>query len=159
MFQRVLIFFQLLLAVIYASAGLSKLFPGVPNLIGPVWLIDELSKYGLGLFGYFIAISQAMAGLILFFPRFRLLGSMLLLPMHLCITVVPISLGWQGTPIVNGVLLLMLLTLLYSERDRLKLLFLETNDVVLTKYKATYWITFAALWSFAAFLRYGHLLR
>ena len=114
MFQRALIVFQVLLAVIYASSRLSKLFHWFPNIIGPVWLIEELSKYHLGLFGYFIAVTQAIVGILLFFPKFRLVAAIMLLPMHLCITVIPISLGWRGTPYVNLVFLLMILALLYS---------------------------------------------
>ncbi|WP_205662203.1 hypothetical protein, partial [Alteromonas flava] len=72
MFQRSLLIFQVLLAVIYFSAGLSKLFQGLPNIIGPVWLIQELAKYNLATFGYFIALSQVVIGFILFFPRLRL---------------------------------------------------------------------------------------
>ncbi|MEP1385033.1 MAG: hypothetical protein ABJK64_14715 [Paraglaciecola sp.] len=93
-----LTFFQVILGVIYFSAGLSKLISGFPNIIGTVWLIDELSKYGLGLFGYFIAIMQAVIGGLLLINRFRLIASLLLLPMHICIFIITILLGWKGTP-------------------------------------------------------------
>jgi len=155
MFQRALIVFQVLLAVIYSSAGLSKLLHWFPNIIGPVWLIDELTKYNLGLFGYFIAVTQALVGLLMFFPRFRLAASLMLLPMHMCITVIPISLGWRGTPLVNLVLLSMILALLYSERDRLKILIANTDTRQHANNKTLYWSIFAILWSLAFYLKYG----
>ena len=155
MFQRALTIFQVLLAVIYLSAGLSKLFHWIPNIIGPVWLIDELTKYNLGLFGYFIAVSQALVGILMFFKRFRLAASLMLLPMHMCITVILISLGWRGTPLVNLVLLSMILALLYSERDRLKILFASSDPKQDGDNKALYWCMFAILCSLAFYLKYG----
>ena len=158
MFQRVLIVFQVLLAVIYSSSGLSKLFHWFPNIIGPISLIEELSKYNLGLFGYFIAVTQAIVGILLFFPKFRLIASILLLPMHLCITVIPISLGWHGTPFVNSVLLLMILALLYSERNRLMLLVGNPSDGPLKNSKIVYWSAFVLFWVAAVVLKYGSSL-
>jgi hypothetical protein len=155
MLQRVLVVFQVLLAVIYSSAGISKLIHWFPNIIGPVWLIDELAKYNLGLFGYFIAISQAIVGTLLFFPRFRLLASLMLLPMHLCVTVVPISLGWRGTPFVNLALLLMLVALLYNERDRLKLLVAVDGNRSRINSSALYWSAFGVLWALTFYMKYG----
>ena len=69
---------QLLLAVIYSSAGISKFLHWFPNIIGPVWLVDELAKYGLGLLGYLVAVAQLITGIVLFFPQFRLIGALLL---------------------------------------------------------------------------------
>ncbi|WP_299775949.1 hypothetical protein [uncultured Pseudoteredinibacter sp.] len=155
MYQGILIVSQLLLAVIYFSAGLSKLLPWFPNIIGPVWLIDELAKYNLALFGYFIAIAQAVVGGLLFLPRFRLAASLMLLPMHLCITVIPISLGWQGTPIVNGLLLIMLLALLFDDRHQLKALLLSQAESQYDNNKRTYWLSLVCFCSLAAFLKYG----
>ncbi|WP_100658819.1 hypothetical protein [Alteromonas flava] len=155
MFQRSLLIFQVLLAVIYFSAGLSKLFQGFPNIIGPVWLIQELAKYNLATFGYFIALSQVVIGFILFFPRLRLVGTIMLLPMHLCITVIPISLGWQGTPIINLVLLFMILTLLYDDKAKLITLVKSNGANQFSKHYAVYWCSFALFWLAALFLKYG----
>ncbi|MEP0174461.1 MAG: hypothetical protein ABJH28_10130 [Paraglaciecola sp.] len=149
-----LTFFQVILGVIYFSAGLSKLISGFPNIIGPVWLIDELSKYGLGLFGYFIAIMQAVIGGLLLISRFRLIASLLLLPMHICIFIITISLGWKGTPYINAVFLFMLLAILFDDRKKLYSLInskplsfsLDTNKV--------YVATFVAARALAVFLKY-----
>lgn len=155
MLQRLLVFFQVLLAVIYFSSGFSKLSHWFPNIIGPVWLIEELRKYNLGLFGYFIAVSQVFVGLLLFFPRFRLIASLLLLPMHLCTTVIPISLGWRGTPFVNALLLLMILALLYSDKARLMQLVRSRDSALPGKDKIFYWSSFVLLWLAASVMKYG----
>lgn len=156
MFQKFLIVSQVLLAVIYSSAGISKLVQGFPSIIGPVWLIDELAKYGLGLFGYFIAFSQAIIGILLFFPQIRLCATLMLLPMHLCVTIVPISLGWQGTPYVNTVLLTMILAILYDERKKLAVLLISEKNKLSGSNLFVYLFAFALFWSFALFLRYGN---
>ena len=66
---------RILLGLIMFTAGMSKLFHGAfPGLIGPVWLTDELRKYGLEYLGQFIAWSQAVIGLLLL----TLIGSIFL---------------------------------------------------------------------------------
>jgi hypothetical protein len=143
--KNLLTFYQVLLAVIYFSAGLNKFF-NFPHLIGPPWLIEELDKYGLGLFGYFIALAQIFVGGFLFFMRYRLIACLMLLPMHICVFIVPISLGWQGTPYINAVLLYMLLHLIFSERDGLIQLFQRPMSQLNTGYNVTYWTVFVFLW-------------
>jgi hypothetical protein len=96
-----------ILGVIFFSAGISKLVHGFPSIIGPVWLIDRLEPYGLGLFGQFIAVSEAGVGLLLISRRLATLGAIMLVPMLSSILVVTISLEWRGTPIVNSFLLLL----------------------------------------------------
>ncbi|WP_133470857.1 hypothetical protein [Paraglaciecola marina] len=159
MFQKFLIAAQVLLAVIYTSAGLSKLIHWFPNIIGPVWLIDELSKYNLGLFGYFIALSQATVGFLLFFPKFRLVASLMLLPIHMCITIIPISLNWHGTPFVNVVLLTMILAMLYDDKVKLISLFGANGALQMSGNKIIYWSSFVLFWLAAIYLKFGHMLR
>ena len=147
--------FQVVLGIIYFSAGLSKLIPGFPNIIGPVWLIDELSKYNLGLFGYFIAIMQTVIGGLLLISRFRLIASLMLLPMHMCILIIPISLGWQGTPYVNAVFLGMILALLFNERKKLCSLINSKPLTLSLNSNKIYIGTFIFTWCIAIFLKYG----
>lgn len=147
--------FQVILGVVYFSAGLSKLISGFPNIIGPVWLIDELSKYGLGLFGYFIAIMQTIIGGLLLISPFRLIASLMLLPMHVCIFIIPISLGWQGTPYINAVFLFMLLAILFDDRKKLySLISLKSLSFNLNSNKV-YLVTFVATWLLAVLFKYG----
>ena len=154
-YNYLLIVFQVVLGIVYLSAGISKLISGFPNIIGPIWLIDELSKYGLGLFGYFIAIMQAIIGGLLLINRFRLIAAIMLLPMHLCVFIIPISLGWRGTPYINAVFLCMLLALLFDERQKLYLL-INTKQLWLNSHaKKVYISAFVSTWIIAIFLKYG----
>lgn len=106
------------LGVIFFSAGISKLIPGFPSIIGPVWLVDRLEPYGLALFGQFIALSEAAVGLLLLSRRLAILGAIMLVPMLTSILVVTISLQWRGTPYVNAFLLLLNLALLAYDYPR-----------------------------------------
>jgi hypothetical protein len=134
---------------------MSKLVQSFPNIIGPVWLIDELAKYNLALFGYFIAVMQTIIGGLLLTNRYRLVALLMLLPMHMCILIIPISLGWQGTPAINTVLLCMIFVLMFNDRARLLTLIdikpLATNN----KSKYVYVVTFIVTWAIAIVLKYG----
>ena len=90
------------LGLIFFSSGMGKLFAdhAFPGLIGPVWLEDELSKYGLGLFARFVAFGQVIVGYLLLTLRFSTLGAVMLVPMVLNILMVTISMEWRGTPYV-----------------------------------------------------------
>lgn len=99
--------FRAFLGVVFFSAGVSKLVPGYPVIIGPVWLIERLEPYGLGLYGEFIAVSEAAIGLLLLSRRLATVGAIMLVPMLINILVVTISLSWQGTPYVLAFLLLL----------------------------------------------------
>lgn len=97
---------RVFLGIIFVSAGASKLIPGYPGIIGPVWLVDRLEPFGLGFFGQFVAVSELAVGALLLIPGLATLGAIMLVPMLVSIFVVTISLGWQGTPYVLAFLLL-----------------------------------------------------
>lgn len=118
---------RVFLGLILFPAGLAKLVPHFPALIGPPWLERELAPYGLALFARFVAYSQVLVGLLLVSQRFATLGAIMALPMLLCIWVVTISLHWQGTPYVVFVLLLLNAWLLALEYHKLK--FLLHDDI------------------------------
>ncbi|SFT67041.1 hypothetical protein SAMN04489724_1511 [Algoriphagus locisalis] len=101
------------------GSGMAKLFYEHQffGWIGPVWLIEELEPYGLGLYGKFIALSQITIGYMLVTIRYKLLGSIMMLPLIGNILMVTISLQWKGTPFVLGFLLLLDLILLWQYRD------------------------------------------
>lgn len=94
--------------------------------IGPVWLIDELRPYGLGLYGRFIALSQIVIGYCLVTTRYKLFGGIMMLPLIGNILVVTISLEWRGTPFVLAFLMLLNLILLWQYRDYFRPLIDET---------------------------------
>lgn len=119
---------RLFLGLTFFSSGMGKLIRGFPGFIGPVWLEEKIAPYGLGLFARFIAISQAMAGLLLLTGRFATLGAIVLVPLLSCILVVTISLQWRGTPYVNAFLLLLDLSLLLYDWPKLKFIFAERRE-------------------------------
>ena len=117
---RTLTAIRVLLGVIFFSSGMGKLTHGdYESVIGPVWLIERLAPYGLGLWATFVAWFQVLIGLMLFSRRFAILGAIMLVPMLANIFVVTISLGWRGTPWVNAALLGLNLVLLIADRERL----------------------------------------
>ncbi len=101
------------------GAGMAKLFHEHQffGWIGPVWLIEELEPYGLGLYGRFIALSQICIGYMLVTTRYKLLGGIMMIPMIVNILMVTISLDWRGTPFVLALLLLLDVILLWQYRD------------------------------------------
>ncbi|NVJ84754.1 MAG: hypothetical protein HWE15_00505 [Algoriphagus sp.] len=103
----------------FFGAGMAKLFAEHQYFgwIGPTWLIEQLEEYQLGFYGKFIAFSQILIGYMLFTTRYKLLGSIMLVPMILNILIITISLNWKGTPFVLGFLLLLNLLILWHYRD------------------------------------------
>lgn len=112
---------SIFLGIIFFTAGMAKLFyeHKFPDIIGPVWLEERLSTYGLGLFARFIAYSQVIVGFILLTLRYRTIGAIMLLPIVLSTLVTTVSLGWAGTPHILTIFLLLNLTLLAAEAPEL----------------------------------------
>lgn len=121
---------SIFLGFTFWGAGMAKLYYEHQffGWIGPVWLIDELAKYGLGLYGVFIAYCQIIIGYLLVTTRYKLLGSIMMIPMIGNILMVTISLNWKGTPFVLAVLLLLDLILLIQYKDFFRPLIDEGNS-------------------------------
>ena len=117
--QLVVQLIAIFLGFTFWGAGMAKLFHNHQffGWIGPVWLIEELEPYGLGFYGRFIAFSQIIIGYMLVTTRYKLLGSIMMIPMIGNILMVHISLDWRGTPYVLAFLLLLDLILLWNYRD------------------------------------------
>ena len=114
---------RILLGVIFLTAGLSKLLE-FPVLIGPVGLEQKAAEYGLALFARFVAVSEALVGAMLL-SRFKTLAAIMLFPMLLAILMFTISLQWQGTPIINSLLLLLNVGILFYDWPKLKFIFTD----------------------------------
>jgi hypothetical protein len=110
---------SIFLGFTFWGAGMAKLFHEHQffGWIGPVWLIEELEPYGLGFYGKFIALSQIVIGYLLVTTRYKLLGSIMMIPLIGNILMVTISLDWRGTPFVLGFLMALNLILLWQYRD------------------------------------------
>ncbi len=125
-------FTRIFIGLLFLTSGMGKLTHGkFPGLMGPVWLEDELVKYGLGTYARFIAYSQVCSGTLLLFKRFSAIGAIMMLPMILNILAITISLQWRGTPYVVFVFLLMNIFILLTEWPRLKYLFADADDKIL----------------------------
>lgn len=111
-----------LLGFIFVTAGIEK-FTGLPDIIGPHYLIGELAKHNLKLFGQLIAFSQLFIGFLLLTNRFRTLGAIMLFPLLMNILVITISLKWSGTPFIVAFLLLLNIILLLLDFNKFKFLF------------------------------------
>jgi uncharacterized membrane protein YphA (DoxX/SURF4 family) len=119
---------RLFLGYIFFSSGLCKLTHGhFGQIIGPPLLENTLAQYGLALFARIIAVMQVACGILLLSQRFSTVGAIMLLPMNLSILAVTISLGWQGTPYVNGFFVALNLLLLLYDWHKLKVLILPNQ--------------------------------
>lgn len=132
------IFAQLIsifLGFTFWGAGMVKLYAGHQFIgwIGPAWLVERLAEYELGLFAEFIAICQISIGFMLLTTRYKLLGSIMMIPMILNILMITVSQNWAGTPYVLAVLLLMNLYLLWQYRDFFRPLLDEGKNAELIK--------------------------
>lgn len=110
---------SIFLGFTFYGAGMAKLFSehAFFGWIGPVSLIEELKPHGLDLYGKFVALSQIIIGYMLFTTRFKLIGSIMMIPLIGNILMVTISLQWNGTPFVLAFLLLLNFILLWQYRD------------------------------------------
>jgi uncharacterized membrane protein YphA (DoxX/SURF4 family) len=124
------------LGLIFTAAGIEKL-TGLPDIIGPHYLIEELAKYDLGLYGQFIAFSQMIIGFLLLTNRFRVLGAIMLFPMLCNILMITISLNWNGTPYIVTFLLLLNLLLLLLDYHKLKFILSDSPYSELSRVKLT----------------------
>ncbi len=110
---------SIFLGFTFWGAGMVKLYAGHQFIgwIGPPWLVERLAEFNLGLYAEFIAFCQISIGFMLLTTRFKLIGSIMLVPMILNILMVTISQNWTGTPYVLAVLFLLNLYLLWQYRD------------------------------------------
>jgi hypothetical protein len=110
---------SIFLGFTFWGAGMVKLFAGHQFIgwIGPPWLVERLAEYELGLFAEFIAVCQISMGFMLLTTRYKLIGSVMMVPMILNILMITISQNWTGTPYVLTVLFLMNFYLLWQYRD------------------------------------------
>ena len=107
-FLRLTLFTRLLLAAGFIPTGLVKLLGRRFTTIAGGSPIGDFfeAMYQTGLYWNFLGASQMIAGLLLLAPRFAHLGALLFLPIMANIFVITASLGFRGTPIVTGLMLL-----------------------------------------------------
>lgn len=128
------------LGMVFVGGGLSKLMP-FPGVMGPVWLEQELTPYGLGMFARFIAWSEAIIGLCLLGKPTRVLGAIMMVPLLLNILAVVISMNWRGTPWVIMFFLAINTFLMAYHFPRWKPIVDVTMDSISFREDRAYWLT------------------
>lgn len=106
-FWRFTLFTRILLAAGFIPTGMVKLLGQrfTSMTTGPVAEFFE-AMYQTGAYWQFLGASQVLAGLLLLFPRVAHLGAALFLPIMANIFVITVAVGFTGTPIVTGLMLL-----------------------------------------------------
>lgn len=119
--KLVLLLINLGLGIVYYSAGVSKLAPyHIGNFIGPVDLGEKLQSDLIKVMMLFVAIYQLIVGFLLLSVRYALVGQIMLLPLSIGILTFTIVTGFQLTPVINAIFLLLNLILLWVDREAIK---------------------------------------
>ena len=113
---------RVLLALAFIPSGLTKV------LGNPFTTLPETTSVGFFFAGFFqaqgyyrfVGISQLTASALLLFRSTTTLGAALYLPIIVNIFVITISVGFQGTPVVTGLMLLANIYLICWDYDRWK---------------------------------------
>lgn len=124
-FLRFAIFTRLLLAAGFIPTGLVKLLGHRFTQISPEDPIGAFFEalFQTGLYWRFLGATQVLAGLLLLWPRFAHLGAAIFFGVILNIFVVTVSLGFRGTPIVTGLMLLAVVYLCFYDYHRFRSMF------------------------------------
>ena len=116
---------RIVLALGFLPSGLTKVVGNRFTVLGldnPVGFFFE-AMYRTGFYWRFLGLCQLLAALLLVIPRTATLGALVYFPLILNIFVITVSLHFQGTPFITGLMLLANLYLLCWDYDKLKHLF------------------------------------
>jgi hypothetical protein len=107
-FYRLALLTRILLAAGFIPTGIVKLLGERFTLISPDTPIGAFfeAMYQTGMYWRFLGLTQVAAGVLLLFPRTAHLGAAAFFGVILNIFVITISLGFRGTPVVTGLMLL-----------------------------------------------------
>lgn len=113
---------RILLALGFTPSGVVKLLGMRFTSLGlddPVGFFFE-AMYRTGFYWNFLGVAQLTAAVLLLIPRTATLGALLYFPIMLNIFLITVSMGFTGTPVVTGLMLLANLYLLCWDYDRVK---------------------------------------
>ena len=119
------VFARILLALAFLPSGLTKLLGNRFTVLGiddPVGFFFE-ALYRTGFYWRFLGICQLTVALLLVIPRTATLGALAYFPLILNIFVITVSMGFTGTPVITGLMLLASIYLLCWDYDKLKKIF------------------------------------
>lgn len=113
---------RILLAIGFLPSGLTKVLGNRFTILGidtPVGFFFE-GLYRSGFYWRFIGLSQLLAAFLLLIPRTAALGALIYFPIILNIFVITISMRFQGTPYITGLMLLGCIYLLCWDYEKLQ---------------------------------------
>ncbi|HVQ39261.1 MAG TPA: hypothetical protein VMS31_17105 [Pyrinomonadaceae bacterium] len=116
------VFTRIIIAIAFIPSGLTKALGHRFTILGtdnPVGFFFE-ALYRTGFYWRFLGLCQLAAALLLLIPRTATVGAVMFFPLILNIFVITISLHFQGTPFITGLMLLANIYLLCWDYDRLK---------------------------------------
>lgn len=119
------VFTRILLALAFLPSGLTKVLGNRFTVLGiedPVGFFFE-ALYRTGFYWRFLGICQLTVALLLVIPRTATLGALAYFPLILNIFVITVSMGFTGTPLITGLMLLASIYLLCWDYDKLKKVF------------------------------------
>lgn len=119
------VFTRILLALAFLPSGLTKVLGNRFTVLGiddPVGFFFE-ALYRTGFYWRFLGICQLTVALLLVIPRTATLGALAYFPLILNIFVITVSMGFRGTPVITGLMLLASIYLLCWDYDKLKKVF------------------------------------
>jgi len=121
-FLRMTLFTRILLAAGFIPTGAVKLLGQRFTLIGPESPIGAFfeAMYQTGGYWRFLGLCQVLAGLMLLIPRTAHLGALLFLPIMANILVITVALGFGGTPVIGGLMLLAVMYLCAWDYHRIR---------------------------------------
>lgn len=114
-----------LLAIAFLPSGFVKLQGERFTKLGidtPVGFFFE-AFYRTGFYWNFLGAAQLLAAILLLIPRTRVLGAVVYFPIILNIFLITLSMHFQGTPIVTGLMLLGSIWLLLWDLRTIRCLF------------------------------------
>jgi uncharacterized membrane protein YphA (DoxX/SURF4 family) len=116
---------RLLLAVGFTPSGLTKVLGNRFTTLGlesPVGFFFE-AMFQTGLYWRFIGLCQLTAAVLILIPRTSALGALMYFVLILNIFLITVGVGFTGTPLITGLILMASVYLLCWDYDRLKGLF------------------------------------
>ena len=124
--KRLFVFFtwgtRILLFLAFLPSGLKKVLGERFTILGidtPVGFFFE-GLYRTGLYWNFLGFMQLLVGVLLLIPRTAFFGAILYLPIIINIFIIVVSMNFEGTPIIAGLMLLANLYLLFWDYKKLK---------------------------------------
>lgn len=125
---RFAVLVRLLLALGFTPSGWTKLVGHRFTLLpveDPVGFFFE-ALYRTGFYWNFLGFIQLLAAALLLIPRCTTLGAVLYFPIILNIFLITLSMHFQGTPVITGLMLLGSVYLLCWDYDRWRPLFVRS---------------------------------